>query len=146
MKNKYRVAILGGILAGLVTSPAFMTPAAAKGAALRGLAGAAASVIGSDAEPKEEKPVMTNEIRRLLFSSLRGNCIACHKIEGGESPGNIGPALENMDNRFPNKADLRAQIWDASKRNPSTVMPPFGRHEILTEKEIDLIVDYLYAL
>ena len=29
-------------------------------------------------------------------------------------------------------------------RNPQTVMPPFGKHKILTEEEIDLIIDYIY--
>ncbi len=29
-------------------------------------------------------------------------------------------------------------------RNPQTVMPPFGKHKVLTEDEIDLIVDYIY--
>ncbi|MEO8626840.1 MAG: hypothetical protein ABI612_01890 [Betaproteobacteria bacterium] len=29
-------------------------------------------------------------------------------------------------------------------RNPNTVMPPFGKHQVLTEEEIDLIVDFIY--
>jgi sulfur-oxidizing protein SoxX len=41
---------------------------------------------------------------------------------------------------------LRAQIWDPTARNPNTVMPPFGRHRILSEDEIDLIVDYIHTL
>jgi sulfur-oxidizing protein SoxX len=31
-------------------------------------------------------------------------------------------------------------------RNPDTVMPPFGKHRILTGEEIDLIVDYIQTL
>jgi len=51
-----------------------------------------------------------------------------------------------MSARFPNKADLRAQISDATKRNPSTYMPPFGKHKALSEEEIDKILDFVYGL
>jgi sulfur-oxidizing protein SoxX len=30
--------------------------------------------------------------------------------------------------------------------NDASMMPPFGRHGILSEQEIDAIVDYLYTL
>jgi sulfur-oxidizing protein SoxX len=49
-----------------------------------------------------------------------------------------------MRERFPDRVFLRSQIWDPSMRNPQTVMPPFGKHKVLTEAEIDLIIDYLY--
>jgi sulfur-oxidizing protein SoxX len=29
-------------------------------------------------------------------------------------------------------------------RNPYSVMPPFGKHRVLTEEEIDLVVEYIY--
>nr|NIQ97797.1 sulfur oxidation c-type cytochrome SoxX [Desulfuromonadales bacterium] len=51
-----------------------------------------------------------------------------------------------MQARFPDRAVLRAQIWDATARNPDSRMPPFGKYEILSEEEIELIVDYLYSL
>jgi sulfur-oxidizing protein SoxX len=51
-----------------------------------------------------------------------------------------------MKTRFPDRADLRAQIWDASVREPTTRMPPYGRHRILTEDEIDLLVDFIHSL
>jgi sulfur-oxidizing protein SoxX len=51
-----------------------------------------------------------------------------------------------MKARFPDKAVLRAQIWDATKANPNSAMPPFGRNMILSDKEIDLIVEYIYTL
>jgi sulfur-oxidizing protein SoxX len=50
----------------------------------------------------------------------------------------------HMRERFPDRAVLRSQIWDSTVRNPDTVMPPFGKHKVLTEEEIDRIVDYLY--
>jgi sulfur-oxidizing protein SoxX len=64
----------------------------------------------------------------------------------GEMPGTVGPPLMMMQQRFPERAVLRQQIWDATERNPNTRMPPFGRHGMLTEEEIDWIVDYLYTL
>ena len=42
--------------------------------------------------------------------------------------------------------DLVAILHDETKRNPLTVMPPFGRNRILTEKEINAIVDFLQTL
>jgi sulfur oxidation c-type cytochrome SoxX len=61
-------------------------------------------------------------------------------------PGNIGPPLVAMKARFPNKADLRAQIWDSTAANPNTIMPPFGKNRILTEKEVDLVTEFVYSL
>lgn len=84
--------------------------------------------------------------RALAFNRNLGNCLACHFIVGGELPGNIAPPLIQMKLRFPDKAVLRTQIWDASTRNSETVMPPYGRHGILTEQELDLVVDFVHQL
>jgi sulfur-oxidizing protein SoxX len=86
------------------------------------------------------------EGKKIAFDRKKGNCLACHHIAGGELPGNIGPALVAMKTRFPDKAKLRAQIWDSTVNNPNTMMPPFGRHEILTEDEIDKVVEFIYSL
>ena len=87
-----------------------------------------------------------NKGRVLAFDRNLGNCLACHVIDGGELPGNVGPPLVQMKLRFPDREVLRAQIWDAKNRNPHTIMPPYGRHGILTEQELDLVVDYIHAL
>jgi sulfur-oxidizing protein SoxX len=84
--------------------------------------------------------------KKIAFDRKKGNCLACHAIEGGNLPGNIGPALVAMKVRFPDKAQLRAQIWDATVKNPNSMMPPFGRHEILSEGEIDKVVEYIHSL
>jgi L-cysteine S-thiosulfotransferase len=84
--------------------------------------------------------------KQIAFSRDKGNCLACHSIEDGEFPGNIGPALKNLPTRFKSKQQLREQIWDATQFNPQTSMPPFGKNKILTETEIDHIVDYLWGI
>ena len=87
--------------------------------------------------------------QELAFTNTKGNCLACHMIPGDPKAvtnTNIAPPLVSMKARFPDKAKLRAQIWDATKANPMTVMPPFGRNLILTEQEIDKITDYVYGM
>jgi len=86
-----------------------------------------------------------SEGAQLAFDRGKGNCLTCHVIEGGDAPGNVGPPLNNMKQRFPNRADLIAIISDETKRNPLTVMPPFRRNLILTDQEIEKIVDFLYT-
>lgn len=84
--------------------------------------------------------------KQLTFARNKGNCLACHVIEDGEFPGNIGPPLKKIQKRFNSKQQLRQQIWDATLFNPDTSMPPFGKNKILTEQEIDEIVDYIWHL
>jgi len=84
--------------------------------------------------------------KAAAFNRKKGNCLACHAMDDGTLPGNIGPPLISMKLRFPDRAVLRAQIWDATVNNPNTIMIPFGRNGVLSEGEIDLIVDYLYTL
>jgi sulfur-oxidizing protein SoxX len=84
--------------------------------------------------------------KKVAFDRKKGNCLACHMMADGALPGNIGPPLIAMKARFPDKAKLRAQIWDPTAANPNTIMPPFGKHRILTEKEVDLITEFVYTL
>lgn len=84
--------------------------------------------------------------KELVFNQKKGNCLACHVMDDGELPGNAGPALQSMKLRYPDKARLRAQIWDPTQLNPYTIMPPFGRHHILSEDEIDKVVEYIHSL
>lgn len=82
----------------------------------------------------------------IAFSRKKGNCLACHKIKGGKLAGNIAPPLIAMKQRFPDRAKLRAQIFDSTAVNPNSTMPPFGRHKILSGKEIDLVTDFIHQL
>lgn len=84
--------------------------------------------------------------KAITFDRMKGNCLACHFVEGAELTGNYGPPLIAMKMRYPDRDVLRAQIWDASVKNPDTRMPPFGRNRILTEEEIDLVTDYIQSL
>jgi sulfur-oxidizing protein SoxX len=87
-----------------------------------------------------------SEGKQVAFDRKKGNCLACHMIPGGSLPGNIGPPLVAMKARFPDKAALREQIWDPTVKNPNTIMPPFGKHRILTEQEVDLVTEFIYSL
>lgn len=85
------------------------------------------------------------EGQKLAFDRGKGNCLVCHVIKGGENPGTIGPELSDIKSKH-NRDELFAIVFDETKRNPLTVMPPFGRNRILTEKEINAIVDFLQTL
>jgi sulfur-oxidizing protein SoxX len=87
--------------------------------------------------------------REVVFNRMKGNCLSCHAIPNdpkAESPGNIGPPFIMMKERFPDRDKLRAQIWDSTVANPKTAMPPFGKHKMLTEQEIDQVVEYIHSL
>ncbi|MCK9529995.1 MAG: sulfur oxidation c-type cytochrome SoxX [Gammaproteobacteria bacterium] len=92
------------------------------------------------------EPSVLEQGKAISFDNRKGNCLACHQIEGGDLPGNIGPPLVVMKARFPDKAKLRAQIFDSTQANPNSIMPPFGRHQILTSDELDKVVEFIYSL
>jgi sulfur-oxidizing protein SoxX len=92
---------------------------------------------GASAQPSDGE--------KLAFDRAKGNCLTCHEIKGGDAPGNVGPALAGMKSRFPDRKELVAIVSDETKRNPLTVMPAFKRNLILTDKEIESIVDFLYT-
>jgi sulfur-oxidizing protein SoxX len=87
-----------------------------------------------------------SEGQKLAFDRGKGNCLTCHEIKGGDLPGTLGPPLKDIKSKYPDRNDLIAIVTDETKRNPQTVMPPFGRNRILTEQEINAIVDFLQTL
>ena len=97
------------------------------------------ALYGADSSPLEQG-------KSIAYDRGSGNCLACHAMDDGELPGNVAPPLLQMKLRFPDRAVLREQIWDPTIRNPQSVMPPYGRNMILTEQQLDLVVDYLYTL
>jgi len=110
-------------------------------AAMLGLSGLA-MVPGSAVAADEE---VIEEGRQLAFDRKKGNCLACHQIQGGSLAGNIGPPLVAMSSRL-SKEELRSQLVDSTERDPNTMMPPFGKHNILSDEEIDKIVEFVYQL
>ena len=98
---------------------------------------------GATAPKKEETG------KDIAFNRSKGNCLACHAMPtqaDALSPGMYGPPLIAMSARYPDKAKLRAQIWDATKANPATSMIPYGKHGVLTEAEIDKVTDFVHGL
>lgn len=121
---------------------------AAAGAALMLGAAPAAHAQGSAPTPETCKAHPTDPVIQggcIVINRKKGNCMACHEI-AGTSYGNIAPPLKFMKQRFPDKAALHAQIWDPTVRNPHTSMPPFGKNGILTNEEIDKVVDFIQTL
>jgi L-cysteine S-thiosulfotransferase len=113
------IAALAGLLAGLIALPAVAQPGKGE--------------TGKD----------------IVFNRSKGNCLACHgfpALTDAEQTGNSGPPMIAMQARFPDKAILRARIWDATVSNPRTFMPPFGKHQVLSEEEIDKVVDFIHTL
>lgn len=86
-----------------------------------------------------------DEGKKIAFSKKKGNCLACHAMGDGASPGNIAPPLVAIQARF-SKEKLRAQIWDATVANSESPMPPFGRHKMLSSSELDKVVEYVWGL
>jgi sulfur-oxidizing protein SoxX len=88
-----------------------------------------------------------------------GNCLLCHAIPGADRPaGNLGPSLAGIGSRF-SAEELRLRLIDASRFNPGSVMPPYGRVEglhavapqyrgkpLLTDQEIEDAVAFLLTL
>ena len=85
------------------------------------------------------------EGKAIAFDRGKGNCLTCHDIKGGDLPGTIGPQLKDLKARY-DRNELIAIVTDETKRNPLTMMPPFGRNRILTEQEINAVVDFLQTL
>lgn len=132
-------------------------------ASVVGILALANSALAADPPKKEEpaKPVTAEPAKAaepakkeetgkdIAFNNRKGNCLACHAmptVPDALSGGTIGPPLIAMKARYPDKAKLRAQIWDATAVNPQSSMMPFGKHKILTEQEIDKVTDFIYGL
>ncbi len=117
-----------------------ITTAASLAALLGGMA-----ALAPTAAPAQEKSVV-QQGKELAFNRKKGNCLACHQVEEGSLPGNAGPPLVGIQARFNSKEELYQQIYDPHKVNPDSFMPPFGRHNILTDEEIRKITEYVWTL
>jgi sulfur-oxidizing protein SoxX len=117
-----------------VTDISAAKPAAFQALALALLIGAATPASAQSAAAEGQK---------IAFDRGKGNCLTCHDIKGGDLAGTIGPALKDIKSKYPDRNELVAIVTDETKRNPQTVMPPFGRNRLLSEQEINAVVDFL---
>lgn len=97
---------------------------------------------------EEKKLSAAEEGKKIAFTNSKGNCLACHMIAGGTSPGEIGPPLMAMQARFPDKQKLFDKIWGKPgvELMPESQMLPFGKNKVLTDEEINKVVEFLYTL
>ncbi len=84
--------------------------------------------------------------QELALDENKGNCHACHNLPGAEKSGNIGPTLQGMALKYPKVEDLQAYLYDPAVKNAHTIMPPYGRHRILSEDELEEISKFLHKL
>jgi L-cysteine S-thiosulfotransferase len=103
------------------------------------------ALTGIAASPAQAQSTVA-EGEKLAFDRGKGNCLTCHAIKGGDLPGTIGPELKDIKAKYPDRNELVAILFDETKRNPQTMMPPFGRNRLLTDQEISAIVDFLQTL
>jgi sulfur-oxidizing protein SoxX len=97
--------------------------------------------------------------RETVLARGDANCLLCHAVPGTERPaGNLGPSLAGVGSRLSIEA-IRQRIVDASKFNPDTIMPPYGRVDglyqvapqfrgrpLLTPQQIDDAAAFLSTL
>jgi sulfur-oxidizing protein SoxX len=104
--------------------------------------------VPATAQAAEKSVSAADEGKKLAFSRSKGNCLACHAMTDGAMAGNIGPMLIAMKLRYPDKQKLVDKVWGTpeSQTVPNSMMPPFGQNGILTDSEINKIVDYIYTL
>jgi len=85
------------------------------------------------------------EGKKIAEDRSKGNCFTCHAYTGSHLAGNIGPRLNGISKNKSRKA-IYDQIWDATKFNPNSSMPPFGKHEVLSKKEVNAVTEWVLSL
>lgn len=98
--------------------------------------------------------------RKIVLDRHVGLCLLCHSGPFPEEPfqGNLGPDLSGVGARL-SAGQIRLRIVDASRVNPSTIMPPYFRTEdlqrvapsyrgkpVLSAQQIEDVVAFLAAL
>ena len=67
--------------------------------------------------------------RAVVLARGDANCLLCHAVPGADRPaGDLGPSLAGVGLRL-SRDEIFWRIVDASRFNPDTVMPPYGRIE-----------------
>lgn len=139
MRNPTTILIAGTsaalLLAGLLSTPQVMA-----------MDKAPTELACTDKENPITDPIMQGACAAVIRT--KGNCQSCHMLKSPTfiNHGNVAPPLLGMKARFPDEKKLRDQVWDATKANANSVMPPFGKHGILSEDEVDKVVKFLLTL
>ncbi|TNG01488.1 MAG: sulfur oxidation c-type cytochrome SoxX [Gammaproteobacteria bacterium] len=87
-----------------------------------------------------KKKAMTGKDLTVKF------CQACHQFAGTTQAGTVGPPMVAIKARFPERQKIYDQVYDPHKIKSDSIMPPFGRNGLLNDKQINLIIDFLYTL
>lgn len=116
----------------------FLTTASTTAMLLGALTFAPTVAMAADAE-------LAAEGKKIAEDRKKGNCFTCHSYEGAHLAGNLGPALNGVSKRK-SREEIYNQIWDATKANPNSTMPPFGKHEVISKKEVDAITEWVLTL
>lgn len=135
MRKSARI-ILGLGTAALISSLA-VTPSHAGGVA------PSSEVCGDKVNPPKDTVTQGGCV---VVDRRKGNCMACHMVPGVSTPGNVAPPLVSIKQRFPDRAKLRMLVWDATEIKKDSIMPPFGKHKILSDDEVDKVVEFLLTL
>lgn len=83
--------------------------------------------------------------KALANERSKGNCVACHLMQGAEQPGSKGPDLTTYGTLGRSDEETYALVYDMRWRNPDTVMPPIGTNQILTDQELRDVVAFLQS-
>lgn len=97
--------------------------------------------------------------RAIATAGGEASCVLCHAIPGARgAAGNLGPSLAGVGRRL-SAAQLKARIVDASRADPQSAMPPYGRTQglyqvaaryrgrpLLSDEQIDDVVAFLLTL
>ena len=83
--------------------------------------------------------------KKIATDRKKGNCFTCHNYKGAHLAGNMGPPLTGVSSRKSRK-EIYDQVWDSTKANPNTTMPPFGKYEVLSDKEINAVTEWVLTL
>jgi len=89
------------------------------------------------------------EVPGVFVQAEKGQCAACHQLPPGvgtATRNDVGPRLEGARMRSLGREALRDVLVDPTRRNPESVMPPYGRHRLLDEREIERLIEFLHAL
>ena len=83
--------------------------------------------------------------KKVAENRKKGNCFTCHDYTGAHLAGNMGPPLTGVSKRL-SRQQIFNQIFDATKANPNTTMPPFGKYEALSKKEVNAVTEWVLTL